>query len=169
MLWNRDFASKRRHFHMICFVGWGTKFFGFFYNFEIFCWNSKLFIQCCVRKLAKPIVNFWRENSNKTCRFLKKISYTVTVFKIIQNVAFQFFNFGIFHQFLSCLETLFDRKLEIFKHSSNWSFWHFWLTFVHSNHPIFFIWDFQFWQFSPIFVLLKLTCLVTHFCIFNEL
>ena len=33
---------------------------------------------------------------------------------------------------------------------------------------------FQFWHFSPIFVQLKLTCLVTlakidHFCLFNEL
>ena len=31
--------------------------------------------------------------------------------KITQNVAFEFFYFGIFHQFLSCLVNLFDRKL----------------------------------------------------------
>ena len=42
--------------------------------------------------------------------------------KITQNVAFEFLNFGIFHQFLSylkltCLVTLFDRKLQVFKNS----------------------------------------------------
>ena len=32
---------------------------------------------------------------------------------------FQSYNFGIFHQFLSCLVTLFDRKLKVFKKSPN--------------------------------------------------
>ena len=40
--------------------------------------------------------------------------------KITQNVAFEFFNFGIFHQFssykkLTCLVTMFDRKLQVSK------------------------------------------------------
>ena len=30
------------------------------------------------------------------------------------------------------LVTLFDRKLQVFKNSPNWPFWHFWLIFVHS-------------------------------------
>ena len=37
--------------------------------------------------------------------------------KITQNVSYEFFNFGIFHQFLSCLVTLFDSKLHVFKNS----------------------------------------------------
>ena len=41
--------------------------------------------------------------------------------KITQNVAFEFLNFGIFHQFLSCLVTLFDRKLQVFKNSPKWT------------------------------------------------
>ena len=44
--------------------------------------------------------------------------------KIAQNVAFTFLSFGIFHQFLSylkvtCLVTLFDRKLQVFKNFQN--------------------------------------------------
>ena len=35
--------------------------------------------------------------------------------KIIQNVSFEFFNIGLFHQFLSCLVTLFDEKLQFLK------------------------------------------------------
>ena len=39
---------------------------------------------------------------------------------------FEFLNFGIFHQFLSyfkltCLVTLFDRKLQVFKNSPKWT------------------------------------------------
>ena len=37
------------------------------------------------------------------------------------------------------------------------------LLTVFENHPICRIWIFQFWHFPPIFVLLKLTCLVTLF------
>ena len=41
--------------------------------------------------------------------------------KITQNVAFEFFNFGISTNFvllkLTCLVTLFDRKLQVFKNS----------------------------------------------------
>ena len=33
---------------------------------------------------------------------------------------------------VTCLVTLFDRKLQVFKNSPNWPFWHFWLIFVHS-------------------------------------
>ena len=44
--------------------------------------------------------------------------------KITQNVSFEFFNFGIFHQFfvllkLTCLVTLFDRKPHVFENSLN--------------------------------------------------
>ena len=42
--------------------------------------------------------------------------------KITQNVAFEFLNFGIFHQLkLTCLVTLIDRKLQIFKNSPKWT------------------------------------------------
>ena len=42
--------------------------------------------------------------------------------KITQNVAFEFLNFGIFHQLkLTCLVTLFDRKLQVFKNSPKWT------------------------------------------------
>ena len=46
--------------------------------------------------------------------------------KMTQNVAFEFFNFGIFHQFfvllkVTCLVTLFDRKLQVFKNSPKWT------------------------------------------------
>ena len=46
--------------------------------------------------------------------------------KITQNVAFEFLNFGIFHQFLSylklnCLVALFDCKLQVFKNSPKWT------------------------------------------------
>ena len=42
--------------------------------------------------------------------------------KITQNVEFEFLNFGIFHQLfvllkLTCLVTLFDRKLQVFRNS----------------------------------------------------
>ena len=50
----------------------------------------------------------------------------INCLKITQNVAFEFLNFGIFHQFLSylkltCLVTLFDRKLQVFKNSPKWT------------------------------------------------
>ena len=54
-----------------------------------------------------------------------------TSLRITQNVAFEFFNFGIFHQFfvqlkLTCLVTLFDRKLQVFKKLAKMDhFWHF--------------------------------------------
>ena len=40
--------------------------------------------------------------------------------------SFEFLNFGIFYQFfvllkLTCLVTLFDRKLQVFKNSSKWT------------------------------------------------
>ena len=41
--------------------------------------------------------------------------------KITQNVAYDFLNFGSFHQFLSYLVTLFDRKLQVFKNSPKWT------------------------------------------------
>ena len=37
--------------------------------------------------------------------------------KITKNVAFEFFNFGIFRQFLTCLVTLFDHKHQAFTNS----------------------------------------------------
>ena len=44
-----------------------------------------------------------------------------------QNVAFEFFNFGIFLPIfvlseLTCLVTLFDRKLQVFEKSPKWTF-----------------------------------------------
>ena len=50
--------------------------------------------------------------------------------KIKPNVAFEFLNFGIFNQFLTCLVTLFDRNLfaRQIEH-----FWPFYWTFVHSK------------------------------------
>ena len=51
-------------------------------------------------------------------------NYDIThCLKITQNVAFELFDFDIFGQFLSyllkltCLVTLFDRKLQVFKNS----------------------------------------------------
>ena len=66
--------------------------------------------------------------------------------KITQNVAFEFLHFGIFHQFFlnSNIGTLIPPK----------SF---------ENYSKCRIWIFEFWHFPPIFVLLKLTCLVTLF------
>ena len=49
--------------------------------------------------------------------------------KITQNVSFEFYIFGIFHQFLTCLVTLFDRKLQLFKNSPNWLFLAFLINF----------------------------------------
>ena len=72
-----------------------------------------------------------------------------------------FVNFGIFEQFLTCLVTLFDRKFQFKKKLVKIDyFWHFWWTFVYSKCRI---WVYQTWHFSSIFVLLKLTCLVTLF------
>ena len=39
--------------------------------------------------------------------------HDATMFEIIQNVLFDFFCFGIFHQVWTCLVTLFDRKLQV--------------------------------------------------------
>ena len=41
--------------------------------------------------------------------------------KINQNVAFEFSNFGIFHQKVTCLVSLFDSKLLLFKNSPKWT------------------------------------------------
>ena len=45
------------------------------------------------------------------------------VWKSSKNVSFEFLKFGIFHQLkLTCLVTLFDAKLQLFKNSSNETF-----------------------------------------------
>ena len=67
--------------------------------------------------------------------------------KFTQNVAFLFFQFWYFLPIfvllkLTCLVTLFDSKLQVFKNSINWII---------------------FWHFPAIFALLKLTWLVTLF------
>ena len=56
--------------------------------------------------------------------------------KIIQNDAFEFlaFSINIVLLKLTCLVTLFDRKLQVFKNSLKWTFFDiFELTFVHSK------------------------------------
>ena len=59
---------------------------------------------------------------NSFCLFCVLVYSPHHIVKITQNVAHEFLNFGIFHQFLSyfkikltCLVTLFDRKLLVFK------------------------------------------------------
>ena len=71
---------------------------------------QKLNLSCVL--FSPPIPIPYYPSKNKKC------------LKIIQNVSFEFFNYGIFHQFLSCLllVTLFDRKLQILKNSPNWPF-----------------------------------------------
>ena len=76
-----------------------------------------------------------------------KISYTLYCLKITQNVSKKLLNFGIFHQFLSCLVTLFDHKLHFFK---IYHFWHFSWRKLHEKCRI---WISQFWHFPSIFVL----------------
>ena len=51
---------------------------------------------------------------------------------------------------------------QILTHIEKCSFYYL-KSMVFENHPKSRIWIFQFWQFLPIFVLLKLTCLVTLF------
>ena len=57
--------------------------------------------------------------------FIRKSSVSHCL-KITHNVAFEFLNFGIFHQFFvlfksTYLVTLFDRKLQVFKNSPIWT------------------------------------------------
>ena len=59
---------------------------------------------------------------------------------------------------LTCLVTLFDRKLQVFQKLAKMTFLAFLMNFVHLYRII---WLLQVWHFSPIYILLKLTCLVT--------
>ena len=82
-----------------------------------------------------PINNFWSlhfgqkilQNSkylNWIFRAKNQLKCVPQCLKITQIVILEFFNFGIFHQFLSnltCLVTLFDRKFQFFKNSPNWT------------------------------------------------
>ena len=52
-----------------------------------------------------------------------------SVWKLLKMSHLIFFNFGIFYQFLTCLVTLFDRKLQVFKNSTNWPFLAFLMNF----------------------------------------
>ena len=64
------------------------------------------------------LMKFWTYRSQQIPKGIKNdIAHCL---KITQNVALEFLNFGIFHQFfvllkLTCLVTLFDRKVQVFK------------------------------------------------------
>ena len=71
-----------------------------------------------------PIVDCWRQNSNtlKNYIFLIYFAYCVgTVFENPQNVAFEVLQFPTIFALtkVACLVTLFNRKLQFFKNSSN--------------------------------------------------
>ena len=38
---------------------------------------------------------------------------------------------------LTCLVTLFDHRLKVYKNSPNWPFWHFWCDFAHAQCTLF--------------------------------
>ena len=81
------------------------------------CISKAFFFSTCFH----PKANFW-----------KNFQHNLQCLKITQNVTFEFFNFGIFHQFfvllkLTCLVTLFNLKLQVFKKSPKWT------IFVHSK------------------------------------
>ena len=57
--------------------------------------------------------------------FVPKVA---TLAMATQNVAFEFLNFGIFHQFLTCLVTLFDCKLQVLQKLAKID--HFWPFFI---------------------------------------
>ena len=66
------------------------------------------------------------------------ISILHIVWKITQNVAFEFLNFGILYQFLSYYtdlsgNTVWPQASDFQKLVKMDQFWHFWLTFVHSK------------------------------------
>ena len=92
---------------------------------------------------------FWQEK--RRLKPLEKGSMTVippvhSVLKSPKMSHLIFFNFGIFHQFLTCLVTLFDLKHQVYKNSPKYfemnHFWHFKLTFDHSNFARNVEWDF---------------------------
>ena len=68
--------------------------------------------------------------------------------KITQNVAFEFLTFWQFPQIfvllkLTCLVTLFDRKLHVFKNSPNWPFLPFLITFCLEYYIVTLLWSTQ--------------------------
>ena len=72
-------------------------------------------------------LGFWMEIS--VPQLNRKIPLTLHCLKIIQNVAFEFINLGLFRLVLlqlTGLVTLFDRKLQVFKKLAKMDhFWHF--------------------------------------------
>ena len=112
----------------------------------------------------------WRKSFFQT---KKKIFFQFSINKNAGKFTLEFFVF-----FISILEDFF-RICQIEDGSENFTnfssllmiyFCHFCFKLknfhkltVFENHPKCRIWVFQFWHFSPIFVLLKLTCLVTLF------
>ena len=75
---------------------------------------------------AGAIISGGKGTAQGKIEALEKVNINAHCLKITQNVTFEFFNFGIFHQFLSylkltCLVTLFDRKLQVFKNSPKWT------------------------------------------------
>ena len=65
------------------------------------------------------------------CKFFQNLTI-FGIFKYIfptQNATFDLFNFGIFHQFLSFLVTLFDHQLQVFKTRQVDYFWLFLMNF----------------------------------------
>ena len=91
----------------------------------------------------QPPVNMWTmwQNSNEW-NSIAKLSHCL---KIAQNVSFELSNFGIIHQFLTCLVTYFDRKLQVLKSRQNWLFLTFLLNFcpLARNVEWDFFYDFQ--------------------------
>ena len=69
-----------------------------------------------------PVVNKEMYLTKQSIIFLmKRVSKQITLFKKYSNVAFEFWHFppGFVLLKLTCLVTLFDRKLHVFKNWSN--------------------------------------------------
>ena len=58
----------------------------------------------------------------KLCKLQVYHLYQIKLYCVWNSPKISHFNFGIFHQFVTCLVTLFDRKLQVFKNSPNWPF-----------------------------------------------
>ena len=106
---------------------WNKTIHGLIYNaLKLFMeMNQKLFDECTqAYKLEQK-----KEKERAKQRIGKLLfSLPARCLKITQNVPFEFWHFPPIFVFLklTCLVTLFDRKLQIFKNSPKWTiFWHF--------------------------------------------
>ena len=72
-----------------------------------------------------------------------------TLFENHPNVAFEFRHFSLIFVLskLTCLVTLFDHRLKVYKNSPNWPFWHFWCDFAHA-HCLKINWNVSFQSFN---------------------